>query len=204
MPTCKRSRSFIARFWSGGFQESRKRQGTTSVVPIAGGKKEWALAPGMSKPSRPSVPANASGRARQFFVTSKTAGGKALLQTDRMASLFVDVLRTYTQAGRFVVHEFVVMPDHVHILLTVPGDKSLERTVQLIKGNFSFRAKKELGFQGEVWQRGFSDVRIATAESFRRHRVYLDQNPVKAGLVQSPEDYVYSSAALRKIETSRG
>ena len=137
-----------------------------------GREKGVGFSPGMSKPSRPSVPANASGRARQFFVTSKTAV-KALLQTDRMASLFVDVLRTYTQAGRFVVHEFVVMPDHVHILLTVPGDKSLERTVQLIKGNFSFRAKKELGFQGEVWQRGFSDVRIATAESFRLHRFIL-------------------------------
>ena len=117
-----------------------------------------------------------------------------------MASLFIDVLRSYTQAGRFTVHDFVVMPNHVHILLTVPGEISLEKAVQLIKGGFSFRAKRELGFQGEIWQRGFSDVRIADSASFRQHRAYIEANPVKAGVVVLAEDYAYSSAYLKKAK----
>jgi putative transposase len=168
-------------------------------VPIISAKGDGALAPAMSKPARPSKPDHI-GRERQFFVTTKAAGGRAIFQTERMASLLVDVLRKYTQVRRFVVSDFVVMPDHVHILVTVPSNMSIERVVQLVKGNFSFRAPKELGFVGEVWQRGFSDVRITSSESLRQHRVYLDENPVKAGLAQSPAEYAYSSASLRRLK----
>ena len=60
-----------------------------------------------------------------------------------MANLFIDVLRSYTLAGKFKVHDFVVMQNHVHFLVTVDGEMSVEKAVQLVKGNFSFRAKKE-------------------------------------------------------------
>lgn len=137
-----------------------------------------------------------------FFVTTNTAAGKSLFQTERMANLFIEVLRTYVQTRKFTIHDFVVMPNHVHILLTVPGDSSLEMAMQLIKGGFSFRAKRELRFQGEVWQRGFSDVRITDDRSFRQHQVYIHQNPVKAGLADSPENYSYGSAHLKKQKRS--
>jgi putative transposase len=75
-----------------------------------------------------------------------------------MVDLLIDVLRSQMKSGRIIVHDFVVMPNHVHVLMTVPGDLSIEKAMQLIKGGFSFRANKELGFRGEIWQRGFSDV----------------------------------------------
>ena len=152
----------------------------------------------MSKPSRPSDPASATGHALTFFVTSGTAGGRSLFQTERMAELFIDVLRTYMRAGKMIVHDFVVMPDHVHILMTVPGEITLEKAVQFIKGSFSFRANKELGFRGEIWQRGFSDVRIVDERSFEEHRAYIGNNPVAAGLAVSPEEYPYGSVYLKK------
>ena len=161
--------------------------------------KEWrALAAAMSKPSRPSDPNSATGCPRTFFVSTQTAGGRSLFQTDRMANLFIDVLRSAMRSKRITVHDFVVVPNHVHILMTVPGDMSLEKAMQLIKGGFSFRAKKELGFQGEVWQRGFSDVRIADEQSFKQHQDYIDNNPVKAGLANLPEEYLAGSAHLKK------
>jgi putative transposase len=88
-----------------------------------------------------------------------------------MARLFIDVLRGYVRVGKFKVHDFVVMPDHVHLLITVGSDMSIEEGMQLIKGGFSLRAKKELGFLGEIWQRGFSDVQIKDEESFAEHRL---------------------------------
>jgi putative transposase len=102
------------------------------------------------------------------------------------------------RSRRVVIHDFVVMPNHAHILMTVPGEVSLEKAMQLIKGGFSFRAKKELGFQGEVWQRGFSDVRIVDELSFRHHKDYIYNNPVRAGLSVRPEDFPYGSVYLRK------
>jgi putative transposase len=114
-----------------------------------------------------------------------------------MASLFVDILRSRMRAREILIHEFVVMPDHVHILLTVPGDTSLEKVMQLIKGRYSFEAGRMLGFKGEIWQRGFSDVRIKDQSSFEGHRKYIASNPVRAGLVSSPEEYPYGSLYLK-------
>ena len=65
-------------------------------------------------------------------------------------------------SGKFRVRELVVMQNHVHLLIMVSSDMSIEKAVQMIKGGFSYRAKKELEFSGEVWQRGFSDVQIRT------------------------------------------
>ncbi len=139
---------------------------------------------------------------RTFFATTRTAGGRSLFQTDRMAQLFIDVLRSYTLAGQFKVHDFVVMRNHVHLLLTVDGTMTIEKAMQLIKGNFSYRAKKELGFMGEVWQRGFSDVRITHEASFSAHQEYIYNNPVTAGLANTPEEYPYGSAYFKKLKRS--
>ena len=102
------------------------------------------------------------------------------------------------RSGKISVHEFVIMPDHVHILMTIPGEVSLEKAMQLIKGGFSFRAKKDLGFHSEIWMRGYSDVRILDDRSFQRHREYIENNPVKAGLVGKPEEYPFGTAHLKK------
>src|SRR5882724_13200928 len=56
---------------------------------------------------------------RTFFVTSTTAGRRALLQSDRMAQLLVDVLAENRRKRRFLLHEFVVMPNHFHLLLNL-------------------------------------------------------------------------------------
>jgi putative transposase len=115
-----------------------------------------------------------------------------------MANLFIDVLRSYMRASKFKVHDFVVMPDHVHVLLTIGPEMSIEKAVQLMKGNFSFRAKKELGFKWEVWQKGFSEVQVVTEDGFVAYQNYIDENPVRAGLARSAEEYPYCSSYLKK------
>ena len=102
-----------------------------------------------------------------------------MLQTERMATLFIDVLRSYMRAKKFKVHDFVVMPNHVHVLLSVGPEMSIEKAVQMIKGNFSYRAKKELGSPWEIWQKGFSEVQITTEASFIHHQNYIGEDPVK-------------------------
>jgi len=110
----------------------------------------------------------------------------------------IEVLRTYMRSGKMTVHDFAIMPNHVHILMTVPSDVSLEKAMQRINGGFSFRAKKELGFAGEIWQRGYSDVQILDDRSFGQHREQIDNNPVKAGLAGRPEEYPFGTAHLKK------
>jgi putative transposase len=158
----------------------------------------------MAKPVRNSTRHSIIAGVRTFFVSSRTVQGKHLLQSHRSADLLIDVLRSYTLAGKFKVHEFVVMPDHFHVLVSIDGDTSIERAVQLIKGGFSFRRNKELGLAGEIWQRGFSEVRVMDRTSFLAHKEYIDHNPVKAGLAARAEDYPYCSAHLRKKKKASG
>jgi putative transposase len=66
----------------------------------------------------------------------------------------------------------------VDLLVTPAEDVSLEKTIQFIKGGFSFRLKSGR----EVWQRGYTEHRIQDAEDFERHVEYIAQNPVRAGL----------------------
>ena len=158
----------------------------------------------MAIPSRNANSSAIRKHARTFFVTSKTHEGRALLQAERMASLFINVLRSYHQKGVFTIHDFVVMPDHFHLLITVDQNLSIEKAVQLVKGNFSFRAKRELGVNRELWQRGFSEERIRDRESFLAHRKYIGENPVRRGLVETPEDFPYSSFYFRKHKKAAG
>ena len=74
---------------------------------------------------------------RTFFVTSTTIGRRALLQSDRMAQLLVDVAEN-RRKKRFLLHEFVIMPNHFHLLLTPAAEIPLERALQFIKGGFSY------------------------------------------------------------------
>jgi putative transposase len=151
----------------------------------------------MSTPPRRSDAANIISNARTFFVTSSTWEKRNLLQSDRSAGLFLKVLYEYRAQGKFRLHEFVVMPDHFHILLTVGSEISLERAVQFIKGGFSFRAGKEFGMRAQIWQKGFSEVRVFDAVTYSRTREYIHNNPVKRHLAATPEQYPYSSAHPR-------
>jgi putative transposase len=117
--------------------------------------------------------------------------GRRLLQSERNAGLLIDVLRSLVAEHKFQLHDFVIMPDHLHMLLAVENGMSIEKAMQLVKGRFSFRLKKETGYLGEVWQRGFSEVQVLGKESYEKHRTYIAMNPVKTGLVESPEQYPY-------------
>jgi len=87
-----------------------------------------------------------------------------------MAGLFIEVLLHYREQQKYLLHEFVLMPNHFHLLIT--PTLTLERALQLVKGGFSFRAKKELGFGGEIWEKSFYDRRVRGIEDYQAFSEY--------------------------------
>ena len=117
----------------------------------------------------------------------------------------MDVLAHYREQKKYILHEFVIMPDHLHLLLTPAADVSLERTVQLIKGGFSYQlGKAENAKRGLVWQESFTNHRIRDERDFAHHAEYIRMNPVRARLADAPELYPYSSAACGRAATGSG
>ena len=126
-----------------------------------------------------------------YFVTWNTAGRTPFFRHERWSQLFIETLYSY-RPERYFVHGFTIMPDHFHCLLTPAA--SLELAVQCLKGGFSFRAKGEFAWKGDIWVAGFSDHRIRDIEDVEIHERYIKQNAVKAGLVEREEEYGYCSA----------
>jgi len=135
---------------------------------------------------------HATNTGHTYMITFATWGRRSLFQRECWAKLLIDTLYHYRGAA-YLLHEFVVMPDHIHVLLT--PKTSLEKAVQFIKGGFSYRAKKELGSNMEIWQRGFSDHRVRDFGDYQQHIVYIRQNPVRKRLSERAEGYPYSSAS---------
>jgi putative transposase len=129
-----------------------------------------------------------------YFVTFSTWQRRRLFVVEAYARLFLKTLYGYRRQGKFDLHAFVLMPEHVHLLLTPTPSVTLERSIQFIKGGYSHTLGAELGRKGEVWQRGFTDHRIRDGEDFNVHCDYIHDNPVKRGLVPSSSEYRYCSA----------
>jgi len=126
-----------------------------------------------------------------YFVTAATWERRPLFKNARWAELFVETLDSY-RGRAYLLHEYVLMPDHFHVLIT--PTVTLERAVQFIKGGFSFRAKQEFESSMEIWQRGFSDHRIRDDDDYAQHVVYIFRNPVGRKLAESAAEYPYCSA----------
>jgi putative transposase len=163
-------------------------------APVAGIERSRLEPLFMATPLRHSDPSRIVADARTFFVTSSITDKRNLLQSHRSAELFVRVLRDYRAQGKFRLHEFVVMPDHFHLLLTVGGELSIEQALQFVKGGFAFRAGRELAFNAPVWQKGFSEVRVQDSQAYRQIAEYIRSNPVARHLVATAEEFPYSSA----------
>ncbi len=152
----------------------------------------------MAHPARNAAPANILNPSRIFFATTKASMGRRLLQSDRNANLLIDVLRSLIAERKFQLHDFVIMPDHMHLLIEVGNEMTIEKAMQLVKGRFSHRLAHEFGYKGEVWQRGFTEVQVMNQRDIEAHRKYIAENPVKAGLAASADEYPFCFCSLAK------
>ena len=131
---------------------------------------------------------------RTYFITANAWAGRSTFQSERSASLLIETLFDYRTKGKYELHEFVVMPNHIHLLFTPAVDLTLERVMQFVKGGYSHRAGQQLGPSLGIWARGYVDHRIRDVQDYESHRDYIHQNPVRRGLASSAEQYPYSSA----------
>jgi putative transposase len=128
------------------------------------------------------------------------------LGTPKRRDLFLRVFEEVRERYRFVVVGYVVMPDHIHLLISEPERGDPSRVMQAIKQGFARRVLKALrrrrpSTQQElfavgaehVWQRRFYDFNVRTARKRIEKLRYMHMNPVKRGLVQKPEQWKWSS-----------
>jgi putative transposase len=141
-----------------------------------------------------STPKHRTAPDTSYFVTTKCWQGRTVFQVHENAEILIEALFHYRDLNSYLLHEFVVMPDHLHLMLTPSPTTSLEKTMQFIKGGSSYRIRKARNQEMEIWQVGFHDWTIRDTRDWQTKVEYIHTNPVRAKLVQRPEDWPYSSA----------
>lgn len=119
--------------------------------------------------------------------------GECPLKNDECAQIVEEVL-LFSDGERYRLLEWCIMPNHVHVLVEIFEGWPLGRLVNIWKSLGARKINKLLGREGELWSLDYFDRYIRDQEHFEDARAYVRMNPVKAGLVQSPEDFRWSSA----------
>ena len=102
------------------------------------------------------------------------------------------------------IYGYVVMPEHVHLLVSEPANETLADAIHYLKLSFAKRVRSRRGAvePKSFWQKRYYDRNVRDAEEFAVKLRYLHRNPVKRGLVKEPSDWKWSSFrhyALREV-----
>ncbi|MBI1886395.1 MAG: transposase [Chloroflexi bacterium] len=127
-----------------------------------------------------------------YFATTATKERRAFFADPRLSQMIMDNLRFYRDHMGFRLHGYVVMPDHVHLLIT-PGSCSISDIMRNFKSFTGKQIREALRISGPIWQSRFYDRVIRDEAQFVAALNYIHLNPVKDGLVSLPEDYEFSS-----------
>jgi len=163
-----------------------------------------------------------AGAGNAHFLTFSCAGRRKLLNTPHSRQIVISVLAGLADQGRVCVSGFVIMPDHVHALLWFKDSDSrlpeIMKTWKRLSAHYlikyyeehspdiipylrTVRNKREIL---TVWNRRYYDFYLLSHEKAHEKLTYMHQNPVKHGLVDAPEKYLWSSAPWYYLQRNVG
>jgi REP element-mobilizing transposase RayT len=123
--------------------------------------------------------------------------GKAVLKHTGVAAMVQDALLRF-HGERYKLFAWVVMPNHVHSLMTRFENHELQDILHSLKSYTAHEANKMLHCRGQFWIEDYFDRYMRNQEHFRRTVKYIENNPVIAELCQTPSDWPFSSAWFKK------
>jgi putative transposase len=130
-----------------------------------------------------------------YFVTTKAAQNISVFQVREVADIVTTKILEYRTRGNYLLHDFVVMPNHLHLILTPSDSITLEKCLQLIKGGSSHEIHKIRANKIEIWQSGFHESRVWDVNEYRKKADYIRFNPAVAGQARRPEEWFFGSAS---------
>ncbi len=122
------------------------------------------------------------------FITFSCFRHRPILVAPEARDTFLTLLRRTRQLYDFLILGYVVMPDHVHLLVSEPKEVPLSQAIQILKQRFS-KTRSE----SEVWERRYHDFNVKTEEKRAEKLHYIHQNPVRRGLVLHAAEWPWSS-----------
>ena len=133
-----------------------------------------------------------------YHVTAKANRSEFIFEPDCIKEMFIETLKTAKSKFGFKVKNFCIMSNHVHIIIKPSAKTSLSKIMQWILSVFAVKFNKFYGYHGHVWYDRFKSIIFETLRHYLAAYEYINNNPVKAGLVEKPEDYAYCGVTYLK------
>jgi putative transposase len=131
------------------------------------------------------------------FITFSCVRHRPILGTPSARDAFTEILEDTRTRHQFHIGGYVIMPDHVHLLVTEPEDRPLSIAIQVMKQRFSRARSEEF-----VWEPRYYDFNIRTYPKRIEKLRYIHRNPVTRGLVAEPADWPWSSFRAYALQES--
>ena len=130
-----------------------------------------------------------------YFITTTTHDRLPVFADPAAATLFTEDLFALRKELIFLLPAYVVMPDHIHLIIVPSLRAQLAKIMQHIKGRFARRYHERHGGEGKLWQPRYYERVISDEAALLRSVDYIEANPQEAGLASEAESYAYSSAS---------
>jgi len=130
------------------------------------------------------------------LVTTVTHNRVPIFKEPKAADIVLESVLFGRRLQWYYLLSFVIMPDHMHLII-IPRDKNISECLKSIKGFSARRLNSILDRKGSIWQTGFYDYVLDGEEKVLSKMRYIEDNPVRKGLITRTGDYGYSSAKYR-------
>jgi len=128
-----------------------------------------------------------------YFLTTVTKDRVMIFKEPKNCKILLVTIEYFKLILDYRLYGFCIMPEHLHLIIHPFGEYDFSYIMKMLKGSFARKLNKINGKEGKIWQKGFYDECIANSYELLKKLEYMHNNPVKANLVSSPEEYLYSS-----------
>ena len=136
-------------------------------------------------------------RDHPYMTTTVTIEREPIFKNSKVADTLLETILFGKRRRWYYLLSFVIMPDHIHLII-IPSEKNISGCMKSIKGFSARQINKLLTTIGSIWQEGFYDYILDTEEKVVNKIKYIEENPVRKGIVTHAEDYRYSSIKYRE------
>ena len=128
-----------------------------------------------------------------YHLRTTTVGRLPLLADDACKHIALDALKCAAAAASFDVLAYVIMPEHVHLVVRPTSDATISQFIALFKQRSARRINRHLGRRGSLWRKEFFDHVLRSHEHLEELVRYIHDNPVRRGLASSADEWEFSS-----------
>ncbi len=135
--------------------------------------------------------------ATTHFITAPTFHRKRVFHNELFGEMLMDALMRWRHSANVSLHDYVIMPDHIHLLVTTRTD--VVAAVESLQRLFAEDVARQYGYAGELWEPAFQDREVHNLEECSECTRMIHSNPVRVGFCDNPREYRMSSKSSRWV-----